>query len=50
MPLSIRPLHPAIAGEVTGIDITKPLTPQQVPRISRPEWTNMPCWCSPART
>ena len=33
MPLSIRPLHPAIAGEVTGIDITKPLTPQQVADI-----------------
>ena len=33
MPLSIRPLHPAIAGEVTGVDITKPLTPQEVAAI-----------------
>jgi alpha-ketoglutarate-dependent 2,4-dichlorophenoxyacetate dioxygenase len=33
MPVSIRPLHPAIAGEVTGIDITKPLAPQDVAAI-----------------
>jgi alpha-ketoglutarate-dependent 2,4-dichlorophenoxyacetate dioxygenase len=33
MPLSIRPLHPAIAGEVTGIDIAKPLAPQEVAAI-----------------
>jgi alpha-ketoglutarate-dependent 2,4-dichlorophenoxyacetate dioxygenase len=33
MPLSIRPLHPAIAGEVTGIDISRPLTPQEVAAI-----------------
>ena len=33
MPLSIRPLTPAIAGEVTGVDITKPLTPQEVAAI-----------------
>jgi alpha-ketoglutarate-dependent 2,4-dichlorophenoxyacetate dioxygenase len=33
MPLSIRPLTPAIAGEVTGVDITKPLTPQEVSAI-----------------
>src|SRR6476660_9055776 len=33
MPLSIRPLTPAIGGEVTGIDITKPLTPQEVAAI-----------------
>jgi alpha-ketoglutarate-dependent 2,4-dichlorophenoxyacetate dioxygenase len=33
MPLSIRPLHPAIAGEVTGIDITKPLKPEEVAAI-----------------
>ena len=33
MTLSIRPLHPAIAGEVTGVDITKPLTPQEVAAI-----------------
>jgi alpha-ketoglutarate-dependent 2,4-dichlorophenoxyacetate dioxygenase len=33
MPLSIRPITPAIAGEVTGIDITKPLTPVEVAAI-----------------
>ena len=33
MPLSIRQLHPAIAGEVTGIDITKPLTPQEAAAV-----------------
>jgi len=33
MPISIRQLHPAIAGEVTGIDISKPLTPQDVAAI-----------------
>ncbi len=33
MPLSIRPLTPAIAGEVTGVDIAKPLTPQEVAAI-----------------
>ena len=33
MPIAIRPLHPAIAGEVTGVDITKPLTPQEVAAI-----------------
>jgi alpha-ketoglutarate-dependent 2,4-dichlorophenoxyacetate dioxygenase len=33
MPLSIRPLTPAIAGEVTGVDITKPLTSQEVAAI-----------------
>ena len=33
MPLSIRPLHPAIAGEVAGIDITKSLKPEDVAAI-----------------
>jgi alpha-ketoglutarate-dependent 2,4-dichlorophenoxyacetate dioxygenase len=33
MPISIRPLHPAIAAEVTGIDITRPLNPEQVAAI-----------------
>jgi alpha-ketoglutarate-dependent 2,4-dichlorophenoxyacetate dioxygenase len=33
MPLSIRPLTPAIGGEVTGIDITKPLKPEDVAAI-----------------
>jgi alpha-ketoglutarate-dependent 2,4-dichlorophenoxyacetate dioxygenase len=33
MPLSIRPLTPAIGGEVTGIDISKPLKPQEVAAI-----------------
>ena len=33
MPLSIRPLTPAIGGEVTGIDITKPMKPEEVAAI-----------------
>ena len=33
MPLSIRPLTPAFAGEVSGVDITKPLTPEEVAAI-----------------
>jgi len=33
MPLSIRPLTPAIGGEVTGIDITKPLKREEVAAI-----------------
>jgi alpha-ketoglutarate-dependent 2,4-dichlorophenoxyacetate dioxygenase len=33
MPLSIRPLTPAIGGEVTGIDISKPLKPKEVAAI-----------------
>ena len=33
MPLTIRQLHPVFAGEVTGIDISKPLTPADVAAI-----------------
>jgi len=33
MPLSFRPLTPAIAAEVTGIDITKPLKREEVAAI-----------------
>jgi alpha-ketoglutarate-dependent 2,4-dichlorophenoxyacetate dioxygenase len=33
MPLTIRQLHPVFAGEVTGIDISKPLTPAEVAAI-----------------
>jgi alpha-ketoglutarate-dependent 2,4-dichlorophenoxyacetate dioxygenase len=33
MPISIRQLHPVFAGEVTGIDISKPLSPQDVASI-----------------
>ena len=33
MPLTIRQLHPVFAGEVTGIDIAKPLTPAEVAAI-----------------
>ena len=29
MALSFRPLHPAIAGEVAGVDISKPLKPEE---------------------
>jgi alpha-ketoglutarate-dependent 2,4-dichlorophenoxyacetate dioxygenase len=33
MAISIRPLHPAFAGEVSGIDITKPIPRQDVAAI-----------------
>ena len=33
MPLSIRPLHPAFAGEVSGVDCCEPLTPDEVAAI-----------------
>jgi len=33
MSISIRPLHPAFAGEVGGVDCTKPLAPDQVAAI-----------------
>ena len=33
MPIAIRPLHPVIGGEVTGVDITKPLTKDEVAAI-----------------
>lgn len=29
MAISIRPLHPTIGGEVDGIDLTKPITPEE---------------------
>lgn len=33
MPLSIRPLHPLFAGEVSGVDLREPLSPQDVAAI-----------------
>lgn len=33
MPVAIRPLHPLIAGEVSGVDITKPLSREDVAAI-----------------
>ena len=33
MPVSIRQIHPVFVGEVSGIDIGKPLTPQDVAAI-----------------
>jgi|SRR5581483_2340015 len=33
MPISIRQLHPVFVGEVTGIDISKPITPADVTAI-----------------
>ena len=29
MAISIRPLHPHFVGEVSGVDLTRPLTPDQ---------------------
>jgi alpha-ketoglutarate-dependent 2,4-dichlorophenoxyacetate dioxygenase len=33
MPISIRPLHPVFVGEVTGVDVSRPLEPQEVAAI-----------------
>ena len=33
MPVTIAPLHPLFAGEVSGVDISKPLTPADVAAI-----------------
>ena len=33
MPVQIRPLHPLFVGEVSGVDITKPLSEEQVAAI-----------------
>src|SRR5690606_28935227 len=33
MPVTIRPLHPVFVGEVEGIDMRKPLTPDEVAAI-----------------
>lgn len=33
MPVAIRPLHPVIAGEVSGVDLTKPLSREDVAAI-----------------
>src|SRR5215211_4837909 len=33
MPVSIRQIHPVFVGEVSGVDISKPLTPQDVAAI-----------------
>src|SRR5882757_2799137 len=33
MAISIRPLHPVFAGEVSGIDVTKPIPPEDVAAI-----------------
>src|SRR5262245_3190435 len=33
MPISIRPLHPVFVGEVTSVDISRPLEPREVAAI-----------------
>ena len=33
MPITIRPLHPAFAGEVSGVDCRKPLAPSEIDAI-----------------
>src|SRR5580700_6431454 len=33
MPVSIRPLHPAFAGEVSGVDCRKPLDPGEIDTV-----------------
>jgi alpha-ketoglutarate-dependent 2,4-dichlorophenoxyacetate dioxygenase len=33
MPISIRPLHPVFAGEVSGVDCRKPLSPEEIEAV-----------------
>ncbi len=33
MPVAIRPLHPVFVGEVTGVDVTKPISREEVAAI-----------------
>ena len=33
MPVAIRQIHPVFAGEVSGVDITKPVSPEDVAAI-----------------
>lgn len=35
MTMTITPLHPGFVGDVSGIDLTRPLTPEQVAAIDR---------------
>ena len=42
---TFTPLHPVIAAECSGIDISRPLSPEEVAAIDA-AWTNTPCWCS----
>jgi hypothetical protein len=43
--ISIRQLAPTFAGEVTGVDCRRPLSPDQVAAIHA-AWPNTPFWCS----
>ena len=45
MSISIRPVHPVFVGEVSGIDISQPLTSDQVLPLRR-AWTATWCWRS----
>jgi alpha-ketoglutarate-dependent taurine dioxygenase len=35
MPVTIRKLHPLFVGEVTGVDLTKPISPDDAAAIER---------------
>ena len=45
MTIGIRQINPAFAGEVSGVDITRPIGAMRL-RRSRRAWTAMPFWCS----
>ena len=49
MTVSIRQLHKHFFGEVSGVDLRKPLTPQEA-ADSKPAWIDTPCCCSAIRT
>ena len=46
---SIPVSRPFFAGEVSGVDITRPLSAATRPPRSRRAWTTTPCWCSTTR-
>jgi hypothetical protein len=43
--ISIRQITPVFAGEVSGVDITRPLSGEEVAAIEA-AWIATPCWCS----
>ena len=49
MSVSFRQLHPAFAGEVSGIDCSKPLSREEVTAVEA-GMVKYAVWCSEIRT
>ena len=50
MTVTIRQLHPHFVGEVSGVDLRKPLTPQEAADIEAGMDKYAVCCCSTTRT